>query len=70
MRRLFFALVTGLVGALVLHIVIIFALPLFADCLGARHRHMADGAFVLDDRRSRRVVDRFTPHARLPVRIA
>lgn len=51
MRRLFFALVTGLVGALVLHIVIIFALPLFATRdVYSRIAHLpANGRFVAAD---------------------
>src|SRR5712672_2062857 len=47
-------------------------LPLVAFHLGlkARNRHMADRTFILDRRHRLRMINRFAPHAPLPIRIA
>src|SRR3984893_14534895 len=45
------------------------ALPAFQLCLKASNRHMADRAFVLYGSDRFRMIDRFAPHAPLPIRI-
>src|SRR5258708_4713986 len=65
-RRLFFGWIVRIKGKMAKY----FALAPLLPGLIARHWHMAYGTLVFNRSLRLRMIDRFSPHARLPIRIA